>query len=519
MVVTVAGSLGLVAGTAAAAPSQLGSYDQQLIKLVNQARSQAGLPAVVEARGLTRLSVDWSTQMANQGQLKHNPNAWTQLLSYGASNRTAWAENVARWSSDAYTPEETFAAYMASPGHKANILGAEYRYVGMGTITGVGEDDYNTMTFTDRVEAGQAVDGSSGGGTAPTNPTTPTNPGPSNPGSGGGQQQAINPTGSFDGGSLAGTTYTLSGWAFDGNSPTTPLNVDVYDTRPDGTSAGTRLLADRNRPDIARVFPAAGAAHGFEGQIQLRGSGRHRVCAFAINTGPGSNVVLGCRDVDVPGPTGSFDGAVSSAPGRIDVSGWVSDVAAPGNSEVHVYVAGPNGRVGTPGIRTGAPRTDVARVFPWAGGNTGWSASVAPQGAGVNEICAFAINANPPGANPLLGCRTVTVRDAFGVLDGVSVSGGRMTVSGWALNPNNPGEQVEIHVYDSGPSGTKGYSGNRAGAGRPDVAAVFPGYGANHGYSISQPITGRGRHSICAFAITTGGGAGNPLLGCRDVTI
>jgi uncharacterized protein YkwD len=164
VVVTVAGSLGLVTGTAAAAPSQLTSFDQQLIKLVNEARSRAGLPAVVEARGLTRLSVDWSTRMANENRLRHNPDAWTQVLSYGASNRTAWAENVGRWSSDAYSPEEAFGAYMDSPGHRANILGTQYRYIGMGTITGVGEDDYNTMTFTDRVDPGQAVDGSSGGG-------------------------------------------------------------------------------------------------------------------------------------------------------------------------------------------------------------------------------------------------------------------------------------------------------------------------------------------------------------------
>jgi uncharacterized protein YkwD len=520
VVVLAVSSLGLATGTAAAAPSQLTSFDQQLIKLVNQARSRAGLPAVVEARGLTRLSADWSTQMANQGQLKHNPNAWTQLLSYGASNRTAWAENVARWSSEAYTPEETFAAYMASPGHKANILGAEYRYVGMGTITGVGEDDYNTMTFTDRVEAGQAVDGSSGGGTAPTNPTTPSNPPPTTPPSGGGNSGAASPIGALDNGSLSGITYTVSGWSFDPNTPANSIEVHVYDQRPDGTSAGVALQANRNRSDIARIYPSAGAAHGFEGSVQLKGSGRHRVCAFGINIGPASpNSVLGCRDIDVPGPTGALDGATSTAPGALSVSGWSADIAAAGNSEVHVYVSNGSGQSGTGGIRTGGSRADVARVVPWAGGNTGWSATVPARGLGDNTVCAYAINANPPGLNPQIGCRTVNVQDAFGSLDGVTVSGGRMTVAGWALNPNNRGEQVEIHVYDYGPSGVKGSAGNRAGASRADVGRAFPGYGNNHGFSISQPISGRGKHTICAFAITTGGGMGNPMLGCRDVTL
>ncbi|HET8591407.1 MAG TPA: CAP domain-containing protein [Nakamurella sp.] len=151
---------------AATGLSRMATFDQQLISLVNQARAKAGVPAVREATGLTKLSVWWSTKMARGDtgfQLQHNPNAWTMLLNYGAANRTAWGENVASFSTAA-TASALFNAYMNSPGHRANILSTKYRYIGMGTVAG-SHGAYNTMEFTDRVESGQVV------AAAPTGPS------------------------------------------------------------------------------------------------------------------------------------------------------------------------------------------------------------------------------------------------------------------------------------------------------------------------------------------------------------
>ena len=52
-----------------------------------------------------------------------------------------------------------FNSYMASAGHRANILGANFRYVGVGTVSAnsaCAGNDYNTMTFTDKVDAGSS---------------------------------------------------------------------------------------------------------------------------------------------------------------------------------------------------------------------------------------------------------------------------------------------------------------------------------------------------------------------------
>jgi hypothetical protein len=108
------------------------------------------------------------------------------------------------------------------------------------------------------------------------------------------------PTASVDRGTLSGTTYTVSGWAFDPNSPQRAINVDVYDRRPNGSKIGVRLSTGLSRPDVARIYPGTGQNTGFSGSLQLAGSGRHSVCAYSINVGAGANRLIRCLVVNLP---------------------------------------------------------------------------------------------------------------------------------------------------------------------------------------------------------------------------
>ncbi len=154
----------LAPALAAALPSSAAAavaptFDTQMIQLVNSARASAGVGKVTEARGLSQLSVWWSTQLQNGAtgyNLAHNPNAWVMVTNFGASNRTAWAENVGWSSSTGTTAAQLFNAYMHSPGHRANIMSARYHYIGMGTVGGA-HGLFSTTEFTDTVQSGQAV--------------------------------------------------------------------------------------------------------------------------------------------------------------------------------------------------------------------------------------------------------------------------------------------------------------------------------------------------------------------------
>lgn len=168
---------GLMLGSVALAPSaaagtrigatnphivgQHASFDAQLIDYINQARTARGIPALREASGLTILSSWWSKKMsdgATGGNLQHNPTAWTDVTRYGASNRLAWGENVAKLPAGT-SAKALFDAYMASPGHRANILSPKYHFIGMGTV-GDAAWQYNTMEFTDQVQARTIINAS-----------------------------------------------------------------------------------------------------------------------------------------------------------------------------------------------------------------------------------------------------------------------------------------------------------------------------------------------------------------------
>ena len=61
---------------------------------------------------------------------------------------------------------------------------------------------------------------------------------------------------------------------------------------------GTAITAAAARADIARAYPAAGAAHGFTATVGAP-RGNQQVCAYAIDSNGGANTLLGCRVVAV----------------------------------------------------------------------------------------------------------------------------------------------------------------------------------------------------------------------------
>ncbi len=102
------------------------------------------------------------------------------------------------------------------------------------------------------------------------------------------------PSGGMDAASPAAGRVQVNGWTIDPDQQTTALRVDTY---LDGAGVASGP-ANAARSDIARVFPAAGAAHGINQSFTAR-AGSHTVCSYAINVGAGKNVLLGCQAVTV----------------------------------------------------------------------------------------------------------------------------------------------------------------------------------------------------------------------------
>ena len=125
--------------------------------------------------------------------------------------------------------------------------------------------------------------------------------------SAGGSSSSDNPRGSFDAVySPAPGQVQISGWAFDPNAPLKPVSIRAYLGGKPGEGGATRYelgpVAGLERTDLLSLYPTAGAAHGFDQSFPVVGSGRQRLCVYALDIGPGADRLLGCRKVGVPVP-------------------------------------------------------------------------------------------------------------------------------------------------------------------------------------------------------------------------
>lgn len=230
-----------------------------------------------------------------------------------------------------------------------------------------------------------------------------------------------NPRGNYEAaGAPEPGKVSVRGWTFDPNAKTSPVTIHVYvggkagQKGAEGRSIGK---ANKSRADVARAFKGVGNNHGFSTSFETKKRGRQLVCAYAINLGPGSNKLLGCKTVSIgdPDPRGHFDSATSPAAGKLSVRGWAFDPSAKTSPvTIHLYVGGQAGQKGAEGHNLGAAiahRPDVHRAFAGVGAHHGFAVTVTTRKGGLQPVCAYAIDIGV-GTNKLLGCKTVRIAGA-----------------------------------------------------------------------------------------------------------
>jgi uncharacterized protein YkwD len=106
-----------------------------VVCLINQQRTERGLPALVADRKLDLSAQRWTNTMVIANDFSHGAGtAFTARISAAGFNWENAAENIATGYS---TPQAVVTGWMASPGHCANILNPVYREVGTGVDNGV----------------------------------------------------------------------------------------------------------------------------------------------------------------------------------------------------------------------------------------------------------------------------------------------------------------------------------------------------------------------------------------------
>ncbi|MGH2370266.1 MAG: CAP domain-containing protein, partial [Chloroflexota bacterium] len=113
------------------------SPQARVLALVNAARADHGLAPLADNAALTRAAQSYAETMASTDCFSHScgpvPDMVQRAEQAGYSPWTALGENIA---AGYRTPEEVVAAWLESPGHRANILNDNFRDSGVGVAYG-----------------------------------------------------------------------------------------------------------------------------------------------------------------------------------------------------------------------------------------------------------------------------------------------------------------------------------------------------------------------------------------------
>ena len=116
--------------------------------IINEQRRQTALPPLEEAPRLARAAQLHATQMAEVGRLDHvlpgqsHPRPEDRLAAAGYEWE-AWAENVA----SGRDPSDVVARWMASGGHRTNILNPNFTETGVGFASDQSGRGYYVQMF------------------------------------------------------------------------------------------------------------------------------------------------------------------------------------------------------------------------------------------------------------------------------------------------------------------------------------------------------------------------------------
>lgn len=131
------------------------------------------------------------------------------------------------------------------------------------------------------------------------------------------------------------------------------------------------------------------------------------------------------------------------------------------------------------------------------------------------------VNNNP--GNISYDYSSKTTHDPIGCVDTSSATIGRITVTGWAFDQDVPSTSIGVHVYVGGPAGSAGAEGHAltANKNRPDVAKAYSSLRISnyHGFSDTFTTKKTGTQKLYFYAINSGGGTNNPLIGTKTITI
>lgn len=138
--------VGAARGAGPGATTYEDPFEQQVVDLVNQVRAQYGLPPLAYDERLDIGAERHTAHQALVGQMAHEGigDGTPQERMLAAGWDWAWGENAAVGQT---SPEQVVREWMASPGHRANILNPAFGFLAVGFSTSADGRPYWTQSF------------------------------------------------------------------------------------------------------------------------------------------------------------------------------------------------------------------------------------------------------------------------------------------------------------------------------------------------------------------------------------
>lgn len=155
-------SITIVTQPATPAPTPLANpfsiWIEDVVRIVNKERSDSGLDSLSECPSLDQSAQLHSQDMNARDFFDHtNPDGKTpsdriRLTGYFGKSKSRWTgENIAAGFKDATS---VMAAWMKSPGHRANILNSKFTHLGVGIAGSRSDSIYGGFIWTQNFGSG-----------------------------------------------------------------------------------------------------------------------------------------------------------------------------------------------------------------------------------------------------------------------------------------------------------------------------------------------------------------------------
>lgn len=124
-------------------------FISQIISHTNHHRNTNKRRSLIESKALSQVAQDHSEFMASKGKISHDGfSKRYNIIKKKIKSVKGMGENVAMNKNVSSPPTKAVSQWKKSPGHNANMLNKDFRYIGVGIAKGKDGSYYFTQVFT-----------------------------------------------------------------------------------------------------------------------------------------------------------------------------------------------------------------------------------------------------------------------------------------------------------------------------------------------------------------------------------